>query len=1042
MLSVTAGDVRAGLVHGALRFGAAVLFPIALGFAGAVHAQSPQTVVVVPFVNISGQPADHWFGAGIAETVTTELDQVDGLSVVALNRVDGYGLFEGVGSDEDALRNSARDAGASWVVAGGYQRLGNQLRITARIIDVLAGTAHRTTRVDGQVSELFDLQDRVVEALNQRFREILGRDPTRAADTTPPSVSPPPVVPSPAPDAEDLPPGGEGDIVPRPEGLRGGFVPPGASSAFPDEIGGEAPPVRPTETSGPAAGVRRGGALGSVRPIPEVPTVVVSENQLADPLVTLGPGDVTGTLTIGDDEPRLGVATGAGILSGRPSVRPRRTTSVPLIDGHLDDEVWRNAVHITEFVQLNPLNGAPPTEDTDVYIAYDSSNIYLGFHAHFADPDRLRANRKDRDIRTGDDVFWVYFDPFLDQQRAYSFAVNAYGVQIDAIVSTRGGGGFGGRGGRGGPGSGLPFGDMTWDALFESAGQFVADGFTAEMAIPFKSLRYPQRGPEVSHRWGFQIARRIRAQDETIVWSPVSREVAGFLPQMGVLEGMTGLSTSRNIEILPTFTAIQFGSVNETGAFANDDAEPEGGVNLKYGVTSNLTADATFNPDFSQIESDRPQIELNQRFALFFPELRPFFLEGAEIFRIRTPVTLVHTRTIVDPDYGAKLTGKTGDTTIGVMFANDAAPGEIADTADPAFGKDAKTFVGRLRYDLYSESYVGAIVTNREFVDSHSRVAGLDGQFRLGNTHELGMTAIGTQHRDLDGVDTTGHLFNVFLRKSGRSLGYMVAHYSLSPDFKTDVGFVRRTDQRSTFGQVNYRWWPESWLVNWGPRVNFDRSYNYDGVLEDERARAGANFGFARNINANADISRELERFGGVNFYKTRYRFFGVIAAFRPASFGLGGAGGEQVFYDDDNPYLGDDRGWNAFVNLRLIPQLESRINIDTNRFTDPRNADDLVFDVNIFRALTTYQFTDRFLLRNISEYNSFDKKLGLNFLFTYRVNAGTVFYVGYDDRFQQGDRIEFDPDGDGALVRPFDTMDLTRTNRAIFTKFQYLFRF
>ena len=243
---------------------------------------------------------------------------------------------------------------------------------------------------------------------------------------------------------------------------------------------------------------------------------------------------------------------------------------------------------------------------------------------------------------------------------------------------------------------------------------------------------------------------------------------------------------------------------------------------------------------------------------MFFPELRPFFLEGAEIFRIRTPVTLVHTRTIVDPDYGAKLTGKTGDTTIGVMFANDAAPGEIADTADPAFGKDAKTFVGRLRYDLYSESYVGAIVTNREFVDSHSRVAGLDGQFRLGNTHELGMSAIGTQHRDLDGVDTTGHLFNVFLRKSGRSLGYMVAHYALSPDFKTDVGFVRRTDQQSSFGQVNYRWWPESWLVNWGPRVNYNRSYNYDGILEDERAGVGANFGFARNINANADVDREL----------------------------------------------------------------------------------------------------------------------------------------------------------------------------------------
>ena len=150
--------------------------------------------------------------------------------------------------------------------------------------------------------------------------------------------------------------------------------------------------------------------------------------------------------------------------------------------------------------------------------------------------------------------------------------------------------------------------------------------------------------------------------------------------------------------------------------------------------------------------------------------------------------------------------------------------------------------------------------------------------------------------------------------------------------------------------------------------MRYNRSYNYDGIVEDEQTGVGTNFSFARNINLNADVNREVERFAGVNFVKTRYRFFTVVAAFRPASFGIGGRGGDQVFYDEDNPYLGDDIGWNAFVNLRPIPQLESRINIDANRFSDPRNGDDLVFDVNIFRALTTYQFTDRFLLRNISE--------------------------------------------------------------------------
>lgn len=1011
---------------------------VLLGSTRLLFGQSPPSVVVAPFANISGQADDDWLGTGIAETVMTDLEQVVGLSVVGRETLlVPRPPFEDVVLDETSVRAAARRTGASWLVAGGFQRLEDQLRITARIVHVETGAVSETVKVDGAVAELFALQDQVVAVLSAGFASIVeASDTIRIAET---EAGPTGVVSEETPALPDA-------IDPVAPAVRtgGGLVPPSVSAPISDRAEGQSAVDKRQQTP-PSVVRRQGGEPGVATPparVAPAPSAVTANFDPADPSLGLVPTDVTGVVTLGDDRPRLGVASGAGILSGRPSVRPPRTVSVPTIDGHLDDEIWRHAVHLDEFVQLTPHAGAPSTEASDVYIAYDSANIYLGFHGHFSEPGMLRANRKDRDIRTGDDVFWVYFDPFLDQQRAYSFAVNAYGIQSDAIVSTRRGGGFGGGGGgRGGPGSGLPFGDSTWDALYSSAGQIVSDGFTAEMAIPFKSLRYPQRGDDLPHQWGFQIARRIRDKNETAVWSPVSREVAGFLPQMGVLEGMTGLSTSRNIEILPTFTAVQFGSLEETGSFVNE-GQPEGGVNIKYGVTSNLTADVTFNPDFSQIESDRPQIEVNQRFDLFFPELRPFFLEGAEIFRVRAPVNLVHTRTIVDPQYGAKLTGKTGDMSVGVMYANDLAPGNIDDVEDRAFDQSAQTFVGRVRYDLYSESYIGAIVTSRDFLDSHSRLVGLDANFRLGNTHELGVNGAGTQKRDLDGVDTTGHLLNVYFRKTGRSLGYLVAHYSLSPDFATDVGFVRRTDQRWTFTDVNYRWWPESWLVSWGPRVRYNRSHNFEGVLEDEQASGGANFSFARNINANADISRELERFAGINFDKTRYRFFGVIAAFRPASFGFGGRGGDQIFFDEDNPYLGTDVGWNAFVNLRLIPQLESRINVDTSKFTDPRNGDQVVFDVNIFRALTTYQFTDRFLLRNISEYNSFDKKIGLNFLLTYRVNAGTAFFVGYDDRYQQADRIEFDPNGDEMFDQPFQSTNLRRTNRAIFTKFQYLFRF
>jgi len=941
-------------------------------------------LVIVPFTNISGESSDNWLAAGITETLITDLRQFLSLAVV------GHESFLSPRAewDEMTVRRTAAELGISWIIDGGVQRVGSQIRVTARIVDVETGTMDQTFKVDGELDELFSLQDRIGGAIKTGLTTIA-------------TIS---IAGRPAITAEVL---------------------------VEDDVESELAPV-----------ARRGGALGasssSTISLPAVPPSI--SNEQGRPF-EMAAENVTGFNRGVIRESQFGVASGVGVLTGHVAVRPPRTQTAPDIDGRLNDSAWADAVHISEFVQLAPINGAPATEKTEVYITYDSSTIYFGFYAHFSDPSMLRANRKDRDVRTGDDVFWVYFDPFLDQQRAYSFGVNAYGVQMDAIVSTRGGGGFRGR--RGGfSGNRLPFGDASWDALFTSAGEFVSDGYTAEVAIPFKSLRYPQRNDTASHQWGFQIARRLREKNEIAVWSPVARDVAGFLPQMGVLEGMTGLSTSRNIEILPTFTAMQFGSLDTVGGFSNDDPQPEGGVNFKYGVTSNLTADLTYNPDFSQIESDQPQIEVNQRYALFYPELRPFFLEGAEIFNLRTPVRVLHTRTIVDPRYGAKLTGKTGNTTIGVMYTDDEAPGNLDDSDDPGFGHSAQTFVGRMRYDLYSESHIGGIFTDREFLNSHSRLAGLDSNFRVGDTHEMAVKVLGTQHRDLDGVDTTGHLLNANIRKAGRNLNYLFAAYSLSPDFKTDVGFVRRTNQRWTFNEIGYRWWPESWLLNWGPRVRYSRSYTFDGILEDEQSSVGADFGFADNMNLNADVSRDMERFGGIDFFKTRYRFFGVVSTIRQFSFGLGGNGGDQIFFDDENPYLGAETGWNAFINLRLIPQLESRISLDTNRFKDPHNPNDLVFDVKILRALTTYQFTDRFLFRNISEYNSFDQKLSLNFLLTYRVNAGTAFYVGYDDRYQQADRIHRDTNGDGIDDRFFQSTALKRTNRAIFTKFQYLFRY
>ena len=718
-----------------------------------------------------------------------------------------------------------------------------------------------------------------------------------------------------------------------------------------------------------------------------------------------------------------------GPLAGRPRISPVRTATPPEIDGRLDDEVWRTATKITELVQQSPLEGAQATEATDIYIAYDSDQIYFGFHVHYEDPSIMRANRVDRDRAMADDLMTVYFDTFMDQQQGYDFDVNAYGVQGDGIISRTGGRGP------------IPFADRSWDALFETAGQIVADGYVAEMAIPFKSLRYPTPEDGQPHRWGFQIVREVKSKNqENQVWAPMSRDESSFFAQMGVLEGMTDLSTSRNIEVLPTFTAMQYGDIDPTRpGFVNQDPDPDAGVNLKYGITSNLTADFTVNPDFSQIESDRAQIEVNQRFPLFFGELRPFFLEGAEIFNLPSPVTLVHTRTVVDPDFGLKLTGKVGDVSLGVVAANDKAPGNVDDVDDRLFGETAYTFIGRALYDVYAESTVGAIVTDREFLNSHSRLFDVDGNLRLNPTTVFRFRAVRTLHKELDAPEKSGHMLTSRWVGAGRNVNWDLFLFQISPDLDTDVGFVRRRDQRQARTSVGYRFWPETWLINWGPSVSYVRNYDFADVLQDENFGLSTQFQFARSISFSGSFNRDMERFLGTDFDKTRFSVRANVNTSRTYQFGANFSTGDQVRYSH-TPFLGHGRNWRLSATLRPVSRLQTSLNLNVSRLTDPRD-DSEVFDVKILRARTDIQFTERVALRNIIEFNTLDDAFDFNVLVNYRVNAGTVFYVGYDDHYQQANLIEGDRDGDGIDDQLFLSKDLRRTNRAIFVKLQYLMR-
>ncbi|MEQ1731940.1 MAG: DUF5916 domain-containing protein, partial [Vicinamibacterales bacterium] len=501
------------------------------------------------------------------------------------------------------------------------------------------------------------------------------------------------------------------------------------------------------------------------------------------------------------------------------------------------------------------------------------------------------------------------------------------------------------------------------------------------------------------HHWGFQIQRDIQSKNESDVWAPISRDVLGFLTQMGTLDGMRQLSMSRNLELQPTVTAVGSQVRNgDTGVLGNGDVE-EGGLSVKYGLTSNLTLDFTFNPDFSQIETDRAQVAVNQRFPLFFPELRPFFLEGQEIFNIPGPITLVHTRTIVDPRYGAKITGKVGKTTVGFLVANDEAPGKTDSPTDAAFGKSATNVFGRVRYDLYSESSIGLVMTDREFMDEHSRVGGLDSVFKIGRNQRFQLRAFGTADRDETGTDTSGHMIDANFRKEGRGLAYSASYYEISPGFKTDAGFVRRTDERQGSANASYRWWPQNWIVNWGPRFNYNRNYNFAGNVQDTGVGLGWNAQLDKNINLNVNTDRDMERYNAVDFNKVRYSMGVGINTSRKVSIGGFTNWGDQIRYVT-SPYLGRGRNGNLTLTVRPYSRLQTELTLTTSSFTDVR-TDTQEFAIKIYRLLSTYQFTERLLLRNIIDYNNYDRTLGGNLLLTYRVNSGTALFMGYDDRYR-----------------------------------------
>jgi hypothetical protein len=527
----------------------------------------------------------------------------------------------------------------------------------------------------------------------------------------------------------------------------------------------------------------------------------------------------------------------------------------PVIDGKMDDEVWQTATAFKDFVQYRPVDLVAPSKPTEVRMGYDAKFLYLAFHA-FDEPDKVRATVAKRDNVFNDDWVGVWLDTFNDGRRSYELIFNPLGVQADAIFT-----------------EGVNE-DFSVDIVHESKGSITSDGYVVEVAIPFKSLRYTAGKGKL---WGLHLLRTIkRFNNEQSSWMPLSRDNSSLLGQRGHITGLEGISTERTLELIPSFTVSQAGERVPTitpgartemeargipvpvdsGRFLNRPLDTDIGLTAKFSLTPNSTLDFAFNPDFAQVEADATVVTANQRFPIFFEEKRPFFLEGKEIFE--TLISAVHTRTIVDPDYAFKFSGKQGRNTYGLMVASDKAPGNLSDQQRD-FIRDQRNPLGdreglakyldrnatvgvlRLKRDFGQENHIGFLGTTYNFVDKHNQVGGFDTRMRLNKTTTLTAQVLGSfsnqpffypeEGGSFDRAEK-GLAYSTYLVMSGRNFGYEVGATGRSRYFRADLGFNRRynTNNPTFFVRYNSNEKPKSAIVAW-------RVYNFVGSNFDWQGR-------------------------------------------------------------------------------------------------------------------------------------------------------------------------------------------------------------
>jgi hypothetical protein len=489
------------------------------------------------------------------------------------------------------------------------------------------------------------------------------------------------------------------------------------------------------------------------------------------------------------------------------SVPVTRTAIEPKIDGILTDAAWKDAAVLTGFSQYSPVDGRPADDSTEVLVTYTDHAIYFAIRA-FEPHGSVAANLADRDrIGSGDHVE-LFLDTFHDRRRALVFGVNALGNQFDGVYTE-------GAGTDGNP-----------DFLFQSKGRVVEGGYEVEIRIPFKSIRY--QDAEVQ-QWGIQVLRRAMHSGHEQTWTPAVRNAQSFIGQAGSLTGLTNLKTGLVLDVNPVMTSHSNGGPRSLTdpTWRYNYARPEYGGTVRWGVTPNMSINATANPDFSQVEADVGQVVYDPRAAISFPEKRPFFLEANENFQV--PNSLIYTRRIVSPIVAAKASGKIGGLNVGVLSAVDdaSAVSTVPGAPDPRFN------ILRLRRDVGPQSNIGMVYTDRVAGQSYNRVVGFDSRQVIGTRHVLSSQVVTSFHHSGAVVAEGRPLFDFALNRSGRKNGYSLVFEGVHPEFFASSGFVSRTGVVRAVAQPRWQWYPaNSKLQTISTSIISDNTWEWDRFMD------------------------------------------------------------------------------------------------------------------------------------------------------------------------------------------------------------------